>query len=233
MLFKNYSTFPRSRIVSLFAPLEGVIQDMIEKGHRKFIRERFLLLKFMVDKNLYSIDEKYIHPRLVINVIINSLWNKEYTWLASFISNHKEEFTEYYRLALANLGMAYLKYFELKYDEALVLLSNINKHNFDILYRISLLRICIYIDTKEYDAAFNSLDSFRHFARTHKNVTERIMNDLLKICNNLDALARYKSGDKKIDLKLLRKTMMKDSPMFTNDLILEKVNEIGVEEKGK
>ncbi|MEO6695979.1 MAG: hypothetical protein ABIY50_01105, partial [Ignavibacteria bacterium] len=136
-----------------------------------------------------------------------------------------EEFSEYYRLALANLGMAYLKYFELKYDEALVLLSNIIKHNFDILFRINLLRICIYIDTKEFDSAFSSLDSFRHFARTHKNVTERSKNDLLKICNNLDALARYKSGDKKIDLKLLRKTIMKDPPMFTNDLILEKVNE--------
>ncbi len=46
----------------------------------------------------------------------------------------------------------------------------------------------------------------------------------MKICNNLDALARYKSGDKKIDLKLLKKTIMKDSPMFTNDLIFEKVD---------
>jgi len=234
MVFKNYSNFSRSRCLNLFLSIEGVIQEMLQLGHRKFIRQRFLLHKFMVEKEIYIFqDEKYIHPRLVINFIINSVWNREFVWLGKFIANHKEEFPEEYRSSLTNLGYAYIKYFESKYDEALTLLSRIDNHNFDIKYRVTLLRLFIYAETKEYDAAFNSLDSFRHFARTHKNVTGKKRNEFLKISNNVEALIKYKSGDKTIDLEELRNIISKDPPMLMNDLILEKINEIGVEEKGK
>lgn len=228
LLMKNYSRLDNDLLREMVLIMEGAVNIRLISGKRQFVREWHELHRFSVEHGLHIHEtDKYVHTLIAHNMINMAFWNREYSWIDYFINNHSNEFSIEYRKYLITLGNVYLHISRKEFRQALRLVSTIDDTMFTFKKRIRIIQMIIYYELDDRELTESGLDSFKHYIDNNiEKYGEIEKPGLLAFLSIYEQLIKYRSGNTKINLKLLKKRTLNEIPSLGIDWLLEKITQL-------
>lgn len=192
-----------------------------------FITEAMEIYKKMFEHNSFtSSDKKYIDVMNFRNIILISTAQKDAEWLNYFIKNHIDCVHPVHRDNFELFGSAHLFFITGDYQKSLEFIFRVNNDFSLFKADIKNLLLKVYYELDDYDKAFTCLDTFRHFLRTNKEITETHKTPYRNFLKFYSDLIKVKCGDKANGLEYIDSKIKKDAPVASKDWLLEKADEI-------
>lgn len=196
-------------------------------GDESFCRERFNILREMVDRKITS--PSYI---LYINAISNytsACVVEEYEWAEDFLSRFKDGISPAEEQSnTINYCRGFLAYRLKEYGKALEFFSKTSFKLFLVKVMVKSYTVRIYYEQEMHEQTLSSLDAFRHYLKSEKMIAEDQKSAHYEFLKFVGELTRLKSeGSKKKndnDISLLRKEIKKmhSNPLGVKNWLIEK-----------
>lgn len=227
-LIKHYNLFDNNLLRELVLIMEGGVAMRLDSGNRQFVREWHELHRFSVEKRLHIYEaQKYVHPLMAHNMLNMAFWNKEYGWIEFFINNHQNEFPNEFRNYLISIGNVYLYISRKEFSQALKLLSTINDNLISFKKRVRTLLLIIYFELDDRELTESGVDSFKHFIdNNQEKYSQTEKSGLMIFISVYEQLLKYRFGNTKANLKLLKKRILNENPSQSFDWLLEKITQL-------
>ena len=215
---------------TVYICLVNFCHSLYESGidRERFSKEIHELHRTIIEQKIYIVELWYpfIHNRLYLNIIQNSLLQNDYEWTENFIIEHRDELGEEYKTSTFNLGYALFYFNRIDYEKTLMHLNKVQTDDPFYILQIKALTLQVFYELKLYDNAISLIDSYRHYIKEkteipvryniqHKNFVS-IVNRLLKI--QLKSIA-YNEADFDLDSEELRN-------IIKVDWLQEKIEEV-------
>jgi hypothetical protein len=206
--------------------IEGLLFDLLAEGKKEYLRERFLLLKFLAEKDLL-VDRRggLIPTQPLDNVIHYSFWNKEFDWLESFIEKYKQSFPPELKSDLIRYANSHVLCGRKKYSDSLREIKLIGNVPFMIKRRVKELELQLLFELNDFEAVQYAIDNYAKFIRneTVSPIAERMMkSNLMAIKPFLNAY----NDNNIVEYSVIQKKLMKEIPTQFGDWLLEKIDEL-------
>jgi hypothetical protein len=199
----------------------------ISDGKKELEKELFENLKLMLEKNLYSIKNQSNFSILDFRLILfSAIRVKEYEWAEYFINEYYDHLVEDSRQKMLNFGYAFL-FFERK--EFLNSLSITNKLKFDsfVLYLdVNILRLQIFYELNYHSNAISLIDTFKHFLRNNKYVSEYVKTRHRNFLKLYSKLFKFNRNPVYHEMKILREMIKDEKFLIKKNWLLDKINEL-------
>ncbi len=225
LLYKNYALFQPNLALTLFYVVESHFVDHITEGKREYLKDRFELLKFMLEKELV-INEYHtrLNTRVTENIVYIALWCKEFKWMNGFLENYQDKFAEDMKANLIKYCNACLLYGEKKFAEALRELYLIGDTSITMKMRMKDLELQILYSLDKYEEIFFAIDNYSKF-KLNQLISERNRKLLDVNIKAYKTLVNARIGKSSADLIFPKKALQSGVPSQFGDWILEKMAE--------
>lgn len=151
----------------VFCTLENV------KGKYDLTKEIFENYKFQFKNNLFTLytSDKldFLNFRLIIN---SALKNNEFEWAEEFIMDNINKVKEDSRTNILNYAKAVMCFYKNEFTESLNFISNIKHELLPITLDMYILKIKIFYRLGYLDSVRSQTDSFRHFIKNNKLISD-------------------------------------------------------------
>lgn len=198
---------------------------MVLKGEKRYLKEYFDISKEYLQQIQHN-GSGFILNYVFMNIAITGLRYGEFEWVYSFIKEFENMLNPAYREETRNLVYA-MYYFEKKEFESA--LSSLSKINFDDCHQKTHVRnllLQVYYELDSFEPAISLLDSYKHFLKRDKTITEfykKINSDFIKFYGKL---IKVKMGEKKVSAGELKIKLSESSDFSNKEWIMRKTNEL-------
>lgn len=168
--YKQLSDYENYRIYTM---LELCAETLRSIDSLKYLKELMVIYKEKLQKNYYKPEGvHYIHPTFYRSVFLTAIALKEINWAEKFVRLHTKELPPEDREPLQIYTKAKFSFYRKEYSKSLELISRLKPEMFPLKYDIKQLTIQIFYELDYLDELLYQLDSFSHFLRLNKKVTE-------------------------------------------------------------
>lgn len=196
-------------------------------GIKKFQFELFKLYNEKLKLGIYHDSTGSFFPSSVFrNYVLLGILLKKYNWTENFIKKYSHEIKEDEREDEIKLSYSRLYFSQKEYDKTLSILKNFRGLNYLQYCDSSVLKLCTFYETKDYEDAFSEIDKFRHYLRSHKEIPrihKVYTRNFLKLYLMLIKLI---TGVEKKDLSGIEELFRKTLLVSRRNWISEKINEL-------
>lgn len=220
--FENYHLLDPIIARNISYVIEGLLFDLLADGNKEYLHERFIFLKFLVEKDLI-VDRRsdLIPAQPADNAIYYSFWNKEFDWLESFKEKYKNSFSPELKNDLFRYANAHVYCGRKKYKEALREIKLIGNVPFMIKRRIKELELQLLFELNDFDSLYYAIDNYSKFIKneTVSPLAEKMMK------TNISAVKSFLKAyfDNNKDEYIITQQKLRDEiPTQLGDWILEK-----------
>ncbi len=116
--------------------------------------------------------------------------------LSSFVSNYCDKISTKYSEVVKNYSLYCILFKEQQYDKCL---KNLSKKPIEDLFSLKTyryqLKLCCLYELKYYESVFSEVDSFEHFLRKNKFISETIKAGCMKFLNAIKILAKLQTRE--------------------------------------
>lgn len=199
----------------------------IKLGDEAFCRDRFGILKEMIDRNIQK--PGYILFVNFINTYTSACLVGEYAWAQDFLKNFQggispaEEFNN-----TIYFCKGYQAFRKKEYEKALEYFSKTNFKLFLIKVMVKSYSVRIYYEMNLYEQAYSAIDAFRHYLKSEKLIAEEQKNAHYEFLRNVNELTKLKEENIKSKnddrLVMLKKQIkeMQSNPLGAKNWLVEK-----------
>lgn len=224
--FSSYNLFTQNFALNTAYVIEGMIVELINEGNHSLLKERHLLHRFMLEKDLLiNSNSKTMNTRVTENFIYIALWCKEYNWLEDFIRDYKNTFAPEMRENLINFGDACILYSRGKLRDALKMINLVGDTLITMKLRMKDLELQILYELDEIEPMFFAIDNYIKF-KNNPLISEWNRTIMDSNINAYKSLAGIKTGKKSDDPGLIIKKLQSSLPSQFGDWLIKKFSEI-------
>lgn len=177
LLFAHQNLFPTNETRDLFLLATNYCIKQLNKGLHYFAKEGLDIYKEGL-KNDVLLLNGVLSNFTYSNIVAKAIVSKDFDWAAQFVHEYKPKLEQKHRESSYSFNLAWLKYEQKDYDEALTLL---HKTNFtDLLLNIAAKTIAmkIYYELEAFDLLHSHLDAMRGFLHRKKILASHKQNYL-------------------------------------------------------
>ena len=239
-LFKDFEKLHIAEKSARFHYIIDYCLFKLKSGNSKFLRESFNLYTEGLKKKLYKTDSRDADMGLIFfrNFVVIGLAAEEYDYVEKFISEYGRDIKGNMRDDTLELSYAMLYYEKKEYSKALECLNKVS--GVFPLFKLSTKHILIkiYYETNQYDSFFSLMDTYKHYLKNEKIITDLIRGYHINFLNYLGILVKIKSSGTHDNLFPLKKEIKQNVNMdFRHQLwLIEKAEELekmNIKEKPK
>jgi hypothetical protein len=175
---------------------------MAGKDYKKYSAEAFEIINFRLAKNLHKQYPDAPYTAVEYFAALNTGFIlKEVKWMHNFIDKYLHEVPEEHRYALEQLSIAFLKFGNKKYKEALHIISQTTGLPFLLNYELKRLQLMAYYELNMTDEIFYRAEAFKRYLKTNKNVSDYFMKNNRNFIKYYLQLVRYKLNETELEPK--------------------------------
>ncbi len=165
--------FPAIEARTLYTYAINYTIKKINQGATHYQWQLFQLYLEVLNKKIIF-DNGQLSPWTYKNIISIALRLKEYDWTANFINDYKEYLEPSVQENAVTYNMAYLKFYQQQYDDALVLLQQVEFS--DVYYSLDSRALLskIYYELNETDLLYSHIHAFKAYLRRNKFISEYV-----------------------------------------------------------
>ncbi len=171
--FKNYDILKDSAKENFFTSLENICLEKKMKGNENFVLEEFNVYKERLVRNAFRDETGKFNIYLFRNILLTAVSNREINWLEKFVTEYSPELPNQFKVDMIKFANSIIYFEKREYKKALEALSLINDKAEIFKFYIYTLKVKIFYETGELNAAEYVIDSFNHFISNNDIVSER------------------------------------------------------------
>jgi hypothetical protein len=151
----------------------------------------------------------------------------ELKWAENFIRDYKELLQPEFRESISNYALAYLNFAKKNYENTLSLLAKATiPKNITLKNGVKILGLMIYYERNMLEAAFDGIDSYRHFLLNDKIMAEwrkQLHRNFLIYYNKL---LKIKSGKNIKNLAQIKNELKHNYNIVEREWLITKASEL-------
>ena len=216
-------------IRDIYTALLNYCYFKLSSGEDNFIRELFLLITKMIEKNVYTNQAGNIPNVFFMNAVTTGLESGEISWVEKFIAEKGELLKDDSKIDTLNFCRANLSYFKKEYDLSLKYLAMISTDDMSYKLNIRSVYLKLYFDMNEIEPFLSHVDTYRHFMSGNRLVPEHLkdpVNNYINFTNRI-FFAKNKIGKhNEYDLPVLKREIKESKILINRPWLLKKIEEI-------
>lgn len=185
----------------------------IDDSYIEFNYELFNVYEYILKNEIYkSSVTNYLSVELYRSILLHSLRLKKYKWTIEFIKKYSKLLDPKRRKNIYYFSMAEYYFQRKMFSDARY---NLDKIAFDeFLYKLDYknLMLITFFEMKEYESAFNQIDSFKHFLTKDKTLSPDLRKRHRNFINIMYNLILYKTSSNKFSSYQIEKHFNYDLP---------------------
>jgi len=187
---KYKKLFPVEEEKDLYQYIKNYCVKKINEGHISYTRKLFEIYKSILD-NKRLMNHDYFPQWEFKNLVTISLRLNESEWCRKFIDSYISYLSPPERLNAYNYNLAYLCWFEKKYNLSLKLLQKVEFT--DVVYQLDSRAVIlkIYYETSEEESLYYHLSAFKAFLRRNTAISESLRIQYSNLIRYTAKLARH------------------------------------------
>lgn len=174
LILKNINYFSRIEKYNLLIVLSTCTSmKSVTVNREKYLNELFEVYRLRYSSGLYAFSDyspmsvTFFYSAIRLGIACNEL-----QWAEDFINTASYKLPEKEQMIMKNFALAELNFAKNNFKDAFSYLSKIQFKNIAFNYEVRALQLQIYYELGEIDAAEYALDSFKHFLRNNKSVSD-------------------------------------------------------------
>jgi len=229
LLNKHHKLFNLKEASYLYNIITNYLNFKIYTGDLHYTSEVFEIYKRILKENYLHIG-KYISQYNYHNVASAGILLKKYNWVEDFLVKYKEQVDPKFRENIFNLEYAWLLYSKKEYEKAIKTLKKVEDINYNYYLETRKLLMRIYYETYQIVELFSLIDTFNHFLKRSKLLSENIKNDFLNYSTFIGRILKIRIKEKD-NISEVKKLIIGCKNVDGKDWLLEKVYELEKENK--
>ena len=196
---------------------------MVLNGNKLFLKEYFEMLKEEIFDILDNKGNFISHFRFM-NAVITATRLNEIQWAEEFITRYGEYLDPVYKNETIDLTNAMLFFAKKQFEPAL---KEIQKINFDDCHHKMHLRnltLQIYFELGYYESAISLIDSYRHFLRREKSLSDFYRDYNENFVKYFFDILKLKMGESNIPADELKHNLENANEFANKDWIMNKID---------
>ena len=186
--------------------------------------EMFELNKIYIENEYYkTVSSKYIPFDLYRNVLLNCITVKKLDYMERFIKKYSKFLHPSHIFSVESYSMALYHFQKSQFDKALFCLSKIKFDQFVYKLDMKNLQLKIHFELEEYDASLYLIDSYKHFLKNSKLLTDSRRTFHNNFLSYVQKMSLYSTGSTSINLEYLYETANSANDINDKDWILQKI----------
>jgi hypothetical protein len=232
--FKNIEKLSDIELAGRYISLFLYVDSKIHRGNLSYLPECFNLLKDGLEKKLSPgfLNEDSINLYFFRNYVIYGIANKEYDEVEKFISQYGSKIKEDTRHDMVCISNAWLQFERKKFDLALEYLSTVS-YTFP-KFKLDVKNTCIkiYYETNKYEAFFSLIDTYKHYLKNDRIITDINRERITNFLNYAGRLVKMKTSGLLDGLNTLKNEITENMklPLLHKPWLLEKADELDANE---
>lgn len=208
-------------IYNIISALKSYCVQRELEGKSGFHYERFELSKLSLELDAYSFSE---HMQLndFRNFLNVALLFKEYEWAEKFINEYSEKLRADIRTNAVLLARASMALSRKDYDTARSFLSKVKPDSLYFKHDIKRMELVICFEKEEYSAAMEMIDSYKHFLKSNKGVSELRKDAVWNFLNAAMDIIKIKTGASRKSPGLVSAKIATMQPISNKAWLIEK-----------
>jgi hypothetical protein len=170
LLLEEVEAFPEDEMRDLY---QFAINFCIRKvnlqaeGYEQYFEQMLDLYKVGL-KHQFLLQDGELSPFAFKNIVSTALWLQQFDWTNSFILNYQDYLNPRIRETYVNFAYSKLKFEQKDYDEALLLLQQVDYSDIFLNLNSKVMLLKIYYELDEYDVLESFLNSFKTYVNRKK-----------------------------------------------------------------
>jgi hypothetical protein len=180
----------------------------------------------MIEAGAYNVYGDIMSFTLFDNMLTTALALNKIDWAEKFVKkyiNYLIPSSKENMLLYSNARLAFEKG---DYDTALEYCSKVNIEYFMMKIRIRVIVMKIYYERKQYEAALSAIDTFRHFLKNSRNLTETRISNYDNFNKLLSQLIKYNTNPSEEKLADLKERLRLTPNVSSKEWLQEKIDEL-------
>lgn len=227
LLYKNIKIFSKAELYNIFSGLKGFVWQKSLLSRDKYQGEYFELMRHMIEAGAYNVFGEVMSFTVFDNMLTTALALKKIEYAEKFVKKYGNYLIPSSRdnmLLYANARLAFEKG---DYDTALECCSKVNIEYFMMKIRIRVITLKIYYERKQYEAALNAIDTFRHFLKNSKNLTSARVSNYDNFNKILNQIIKYRTNPSYEKLEEIKDKIKYTPNVSSKEWLREKIEELG------
>jgi len=125
-----------------------------------------------------------------------------------------------------NYSSALIEFKRKNFGSALEYISKVEINFYFFKYHSKILFLQIYYELGYYEEAISLIDSFKHFLKNNRNVSDMHKTNYTNFVHYYSKLLNMKLSDKRTDAVILKKKISVEEKLLSKSWFLEKINEM-------
>ena len=170
VLLASADTFPSSEMRDFYNMAINYCVKVLnqqKENYKTYFRELFKLYQEGLKSGVF-LEDGILSPFHFKNIVSIALQVKEFDWTAGFVNDYESYLSPEHRDTYVNFGLSKLRFEQKRYDEALVLLQQVDYADIFLNLSSKVMQMKTYYELYEYDALESFLNSFRTYVNRKK-----------------------------------------------------------------
>lgn len=227
MFLENRTVISRYDKIFYYADLVNIAVSRDASLNDGLKRDALMFLKLCIEDKAYKVsDEDFMQPDFYRNVIITSVYVKDYPWMEYFINNYTSELKPEYRNNMEHYSRSLLYYGKGEFENSL---EEISKVNYDLDYfklDTKILMLKIFYELSLYEQARSMTDTFKHFIKNSDRMPPEIKESYNNFLKYYSKIINMKTESKKDKSGILNNIIKNEKFIFQKSWLLDKSNQI-------
>ncbi len=217
----------RQDIYNIITALRSFCIQRELEGKSEFSSERFELNKLSLKLDAYSFSEqRYMQFNDFRNFLYVALFFKEYDWAENFIKEYSLKLQPELRENAVLLAEASVAFHMKDYEKAREYLAKVKPDLLYFKHDVKRMELIICYENGEYTAAIEMIDSYKHFLKSNKGVSELRKDAVWNYLNIALDIVKIKTGESRKQPQAIMKTLEKTKPLANKVWLKDKLNDL-------
>ncbi len=227
MISELVNELNRQDIYNIIAALRSYCVQRELEGKSEFYSERFELNKLSLRLDAYSFSEqRYMQFNDFRSFLNVALFFKEYDWAEKFIEEYSHKLQPELGQNAVLLAEASVAFHRKDYEKARKYLAKVKPDSLYFKDDVKRLELVICYENGEYSAAIEKIDSYKHFLKSNKGVSDLRKDAVWNYLNIAMDIVKIKTGESRKSAAVLLKTMDTLKPLANKAWLKEKAGEL-------
>ena len=215
----------RQDLYNIISALKSYCVQRELEGKSGFHYERFELNKLSLELDVYSFSE-HMQINDFRNFLNVALLFKEYDWAENFINEYSDKLRPDMRSNAVYHARASLAFSRKDYDTARTFLSKVKADSLFFKHDIKRMELVICYEKEEYTAAVEMIDSYKHFLKSNKGVSELRKDAVWNFLNAAMDIIKIKTGASRKSPGSVTAKLAAMQPISNKAWLIEKAAEL-------
>ncbi len=196
----------------------------INKGHKEFMTELFLLYKDLLEKEIIIYNSE-LNPWYFKNIISVSLRIGEFDWAENFIKEYNSYLPEDLRKNAVTYNLGLLFFYQKRYEKVIEQLRDVEYDDPSYNIDSKTMLIATYYELDEIEPLDSLFESFRVYLNRHQDISLQSRKRYMNLIKFTKKLTRIPPNDKKA-LNKLNKEIDESEGVVSVRWLKEKIQEL-------